>query len=192
MYVLNNGKWYQIEDNFSRKVFDSYEEIRNISAGVTLPPCNQGEHENKYNERVARELDKMCNMDRKTISHGGRNQKIEFCDLFSKNKKLIHVKHYGASSVLSHLFYQGLVSGELFLFDEEFRRKLNGKLPRGYKLNNPEQRPKPSDYEIIFSIISKYDADLDIPFFSKVSIRSARKRLTGFGYSVSLLKISLQ
>ncbi len=51
-------------------------------------------------------------MDKKNIPYGGGYSRIEFCDLFSKSKQMIHVKRYGGSSVLSHLFNQGLVSGE--------------------------------------------------------------------------------
>lgn len=192
IYILSNGKWYQIENNFAKQVFDSFNIFKTESTGISLPKCNKKEHEDKYNERVAVELSETCNMDGNVIYHGGANQKIEFCDLFTKDKKLIHVKHYGASSVLSHLFSQGLVSGELFLSDQEFREKLNDKLPTDYKLSNTEEKPKPSEYEIIYAIISKSETDLDIPFFSKVNIRNAKRRLETFGYIVSLLKISTE
>lgn len=188
--VLSNGKWYQIDSNFAKSVSDSFESFRKQPSEIALPNCNQNEHEDKYNERVAKELSDICNMDRKTINHGGANQKIEFCDLLTKDKKLIHVKHYGASSVLSHLFSQGLVSGELLLSDPEFRKKLNDKLPTGYKFANASEKPKSSEYKIIFAIISKSENDLDIPFFSKVNIRNAKRRLETFGYPVSLLKVS--
>ena len=193
MYILSNGKWYQIENNFAKEVFNSFDKFKKQPAGINLPECNQNEHEDKYNERIADEIENICNMDRKTINHGGANQKIEFCDLLTKDGKLIHVKHYGASSVLSHLFSQGLVSGELFLSDKEFREKLNAKLDElgkpDYKLTDVSKKPKTSDYEIVFAIISKSDGELDIPFFSKVNIRNAKKRLDMLGYRVSLLKV---
>jgi len=194
MYILSNGKWYQIENNFAKEIFDSFNSFRNQSAGISLPNCNQNEHEDKYNARVEKEIESICNMDRKTIAHGGANQKIEFCDLLTKDRKLIHVKHYGASSVLSHLFSQGLVSGELLLSDKEFREKLNKKFDElgksDYKFSDISKKPKTSDYEIVFAIISKSDKDLDIPFFSKINIRNAKKRLEMLGYPVSLLKIA--
>lgn len=189
-FILSNGKWYQIESDFAKQVSDSFDSFKKQTAGVSLPECNQKEHEDKYNERVANELQDVCNMDRKTINHGGANQKIEFCDLFTNDKKLIHVKHYGASSVLSHLFSQGLVSGELFLADQEFRKKLNDKLPNGYKLANVTDKPKSSEYEVVFAIISKSEKELNVPFFSKVNVRNAKRKLETFGYKVSLLKIA--
>lgn len=190
IHILSNGKWYQIESDFAKQVFNSFDSFKKQTTERILPECNQKEHEDKYNERVANELSNICNMDRKTVNYGGANQKIEFCDLFTKDKKLIHVKHYGASSVLSHLFSQGLVSGELFLSDQEFRNKLNNKLPDGYKLENTTDKPKSSEYEVVFAIISKSEKELDIPFFSKVNVRNTKSRLEAFGYKVSLLKIS--
>jgi uncharacterized protein (TIGR04141 family) len=102
---------------------------------------------------------------------------------------MVHVKRYGNSSVLSHLFSQGVVSGELFVSDREFREKLNVKLPAGHKLANPILRPDPTQYEVVYGIISNMDGPLDIPFFSKVTLRNARRHLTGFGYQVTLAKI---
>jgi uncharacterized protein (TIGR04141 family) len=90
----------------------------------------------------------------------------------------------------SHLFFQGAVSGELFVSDGEFRARLNRELPRGYKLTNPKaSRPNASQYEIVYAIISRSVNPLDMPFFSKVSLRSARRRLTSYGYSVTKKKI---
>ncbi|MCD4705514.1 TIGR04141 family sporadically distributed protein, partial [bacterium] len=59
------------------------------------------------------------------------------------------------------------------------------------KFGNFKKKPKSSEYEIIYAIISKSEKDLDIPFFSKINIRNAKRRLETFGYSVSLLKISI-
>ena len=189
IHILSSGKWYKIEGNYAKQISRSFDSLKKQSMNISLPKCNQSEHEDQYNQRAAEILSDTCSMDRKIINHGGANQKIEFCDLYTKDKKLIHVKHYGSSSVLSHLFSQGLVSGELFLSDPEFRKKLNEKLPNDYKIENTEEKPNASEYEIVYAIISKSDKELDIPFFSKVNIRNAKRRLETFGYTVSLQKI---
>jgi uncharacterized protein (TIGR04141 family) len=130
-------------------------------------------------------------MDQKTIVHGGGHSKIEFCDILTNDRKLIHVKKYGGSSVLSHLFMQGAVSGELLVADAEFRLKLNRALPRGHKLPEPRRRPNPADFEVVYAIISASRNPLNIPFFSKVSLRSARRRLMSYGYQVTKKKIQI-
>jgi uncharacterized protein (TIGR04141 family) len=104
---------------------------------------------------------------------------VGFCDLLTVDKRLIHVKRYSGSQQLCHLSSQGVVAGELFVQDADFRQKLNDKLPAAHKLANVITRPDPSEYEIVFAIISKSKNPLDIPFFSKVSLRNARRRLEG-------------
>mgnify|MGYP001574555324 CR=1 FL=1 len=188
MYLLSNGKWYEIETDFAQQVNADFQRIRTIGSTVSLPSYNH-KNENDYNEKVAQNDSNICCMDGKTVNHGGSYSKIEFCDLMTKDKKLIHVKRYGGSSVLSHLFSQGLVSGELFLGDPNFREKVNEKLAVGFKMPDVKIKPTSSDYEVIYAIISSSPKELEVPFFSKVSLRNARKRLETFGYRVCLLKI---
>ena len=47
---------------------------------------------------------------------------MEFCDVFSKTKELVHIKRYGGSATLSHLFYHGVNSTEFFQMDVEYRK----------------------------------------------------------------------
>ena len=46
-----------------------------------------------------------------------------------------------------------------------------------------------SQYEVVYGIISRSEKPLDVPFFSKVTVRAAARRLRSFGYKVSKLKI---
>ena len=128
-------------------------------------------------------------MDKKNIRYGGGASQIEFCDLFTRNRVMVHVKRYGGSSVLSHLFAQGVVSATLFLQDSDFRRKVNQALPASHRLSRPERRPNVQHYEVAFAIVSRSRGDLALPFFSKVNLRNACQTLTGFGYQVTLTKI---
>lgn len=96
-----------------------------------------------YIKRVAKGAPRQfAVMDQKTIAHGGGQSTIEFCDLYSASKDILHLKRYGQSSTLSHLFSQGLVSGELFRMEAAFRKKVNRKLPKSHKLRDPKQPPK--------------------------------------------------
>lgn len=187
-YLLSNGKWYEIEKDFSEEVNKDYEELRKAGSTITLPKYNH-KNENEYNKEITKDNGDLCCMDRKNISHGGGHSKIEFCDIFTKDKKIIHVKHYAGSSVLSHLFAQGVVSGELFLADKKFREKVNTELSDSHKLTDITNKPKAEDYEVIFAVISSSKKELELPFFSKVSLRNAKRRLDTFGYKVSLQKI---
>ena len=131
-------------------------------------------------------------MDKKNIRITGAASPVEPCDLFRGNNEFIHVKRYGGSSVLSHLFNQGLVSGELFQMESEFRELFNSKLPKGRKLSNTKVRPNRNDYKIIFAIISESnEKDLSIPFFSRISLKHVITRLEARGFVVLSAKISV-
>jgi uncharacterized protein (TIGR04141 family) len=186
LFVLNNGKWYSIASGFQSQVQSDFASM--AASSLALPDCTVND-EGVYNLQASQALAGSCCMDCQTISYGGGHSKIEFCDLLTSDKKMVHVKRYGGSSVLSHLFAQGVVSGELFVSDADFRQKLNAKLPNAHKFPDPSLRPMANQYEIVYAIISESGNPLDIPFFSKVSLRNSKRRLTSFGYNVALQKI---
>lgn len=186
VFILNNSLWYEIARDFSDEVKQDFADTPDST--IELINYTSG-NENVYNKSATTALGNACCMDQQLITHGGGHSTIEFCDILTQDKKIVHVKKYGGSSTLSHLFSQGLVSAELFAGDAEFRKKLNVKLPAGYKLASSVTRIKPEEYEIVYAVISKSRNQLDIPFFSKVSLRNAKKRLTNYGYKVTKKKI---
>ena len=186
LYILNVGKWYKVAADFTQIVNDDFASTPDSSVKL-LDYAH--DNEGAYNRAAATALAGSFCMDNDPILHGGGQSRIEFCDILTADKRLLHVKRYSGSAQLSHLFAQGVVSAELFVGDEEFRRKLNDKLPAGNKLANPAARPSPEDYEVVFAIISKSLNPLNLPFFSKVSLRNARRRLRGYGFRVSKLKV---
>lgn len=186
-YLLTNSKWYKIDTDFQNQVNRDYYELLAKACPIVLPSC-ANQNEDEYNKAVVNKDSYFCLMDRKIINYGGGYSSIEFCDIFSKGKDIIHIKVYGGSSVLSHLFNQGLVSGELYKADKYFRDKVNEILITDFKLEDTNILDA-TEYNIIFAVISKVDHDLNIPFFSKVSLRNVKKRLETIGYNVYLLKI---
>jgi uncharacterized protein (TIGR04141 family) len=188
-YILNDGSWYLMNTDFVNEVNGFYDAIEVSS--VELPPYGT-KIEPEYNIYVATTyVNDFDLMDRKTIPIGGGRSSVEFCDLYTKDKQIIHVKKYGGSSVLSHLFQQGVVSGELFISNNSFRSEVNNRLSDDYKLDNVDDRPNPTDYEICYAIMSDVPGDLQIPFFSKVVMKNAVKRLQAFDYKVTKKKIPI-
>lgn len=191
-YILNGGTWFNVGKDF---VARTNAEFNKITVSSLELPTYMGGKEGEYNESVARDHpDKFALMDDKNrIFHGGGNGQVEFCDLFSAKKEIIHVKKYGQSSVFSHLFSQGYVSGQLMQIDAEFRKKVMEKLKAPFQdLIKVDKRPDDKEFTIIFSIISDSDGiDIHLPFFSRVNLNNATKTLKGFGYKVELLKIEV-
>jgi uncharacterized protein (TIGR04141 family) len=187
-YLLSAGLWYKVASDFVSQVNDYYRNVPHLITG--LPDYNDASEE-AYNERAAMESgERYAVMDRKLVAIGGGYSKVEFCDLLSQEKDLIHVKRYGGSGVLSHLFSQGFVSGQLFASDAGFRKSVNSLLPGSYRLSDVEARPDLSFYRVVFAIVSSEDGtDLTLPFFSRLSLRHAMQALQGYGYKVALAKI---
>jgi uncharacterized protein (TIGR04141 family) len=96
---------------------------------------------------------------------------------------------YGGSSVLSHLFNQAVVSAECFLYESTFREKLNELLPSGFKLSDTSAAPIAKHHTVCLAIMSKVNGPLEIPFFSKVSLKHAVKALRKMDLQVTKLKI---
>lgn len=195
IYTLTNGKWYQVNKDFSDDVEKEYSRILLEKSPIKLPDCPTREEkstepvvESRYNEYAA-EKGSHALLDRKTVMHSG--SPIEICDLYSRNREFIHVKHYGGSSVLSHLFNQGIVSAELFSSHASFRKEMNKRLPAEFRVKNPAQPIIPQEYKIDFGIISSSKKELDIPFFSKVALRNSFLRLKLYRYKVYLQKIEV-
>lgn len=185
-YILTESAWYNINQNFVASVQAEIDAIPRF--GKQLPEWGD-EHEQHYNVRVcAKSNGDMVLMDRKQIFHGGGSSSIEFCDLISTDKEIIHVKNYSGSSVLSHLFHQGMNSAVMTAADVEFRKKVNKKLPASHQL--PEEGTFPSsDYEVVFAIGTRFPIGFDLPFFSKVSLRNSFRNLRVSGYRVSFATI---
>jgi uncharacterized protein (TIGR04141 family) len=189
-YLLNGGTWYNVDATFRDRIEHSYRRIPRRRAD--LPDALQNEGEPAYNKRVAREDPAMyALMDQKNIRYPDPKSPIEFCDLYTTNQELIHVKHYSGSSTLSHLFAQGVTSGALFAQDAGFRRAVNVKLPATHRVANAAQPLPPRSYTVTYAIISMSPRPLSIPFFSKVTLSHVTKALQALGYRTQLAKISV-
>lgn len=188
-YILNDGKWYSVDSSFLNRTLVAYDQLPKSKLNL---PAYRGNGESKYNiEAEGASGGVLQLLDQKNIVHGGGRSKIEVCDLLSLNRELIHVKIYSKSSVLSHLFAQGFVSGQLLQMDSEFREKVIKILNPAFKgLLSKEQSPDKDAFTVVYGIISDTDGDdLRLPFFSQVNVNNTAKMLRGMGYKVELLKI---
>lgn len=186
-YLLTAGTWYKVRRNFVKQVNEAVAGIPDYER--TLSEYDDAS-EGHYVKRVAKADPKhFAAMEGKTIVYGGGASKIEFCVLITAKRDLIHIKRYGQSAALSHLFAQGLTSGELFQTDPDFRRALNAKLPTDHRLADTAKRPKQGDYGVVFAVVSDRPGPLVLPFFSRLNLKHAMRRLDGYGFRVAKAKI---
>lgn len=187
MHVLSGGRWYKIDSDYASAVKAS---IRSIpKTNLQLPEAKNGEREGDYNTRAAKAIPGSILLDgpKHLVQLATHVDKIEICDiLHPASKTFLHVKKWGQSAVLSHLFAQGFVSADLFLHNPKFREAARKTLGAALM---PIEKPDAGQYEVAFALISSSDKEIRLPFFSQVSLRACVDNLRGRGYRVSLTKI---
>jgi len=186
-YFLSGGRWYRIAKLFVDQVKDAVSKIPVLDDGYL--PDYADKTEDAYNERVGNSSIGFHLMHRVLVPYGGGKSTIEFCDLLGDNGDIIHVKRYSGSRDLSHLFAQGLNSGQLFQIDEGFRRAVDPHLPDVFRGRFIVNRPAAKELRVVLAIVSKSLKSLNLPFFAQLSLRHAAQRLEIFGYRVALAKI---
>ncbi len=187
-YILRNGIWYKINCDFVSAV-DDY--LSDIDIHSFKFPVYSHDDEGDYNKHVFKTESNFCLMDKKNIQIGGSYDKLEHCDLILNGNEFVHVKLYRSSSTLSHLFSQGFVAAEAFIKDSDYREKLNPKLPASIKLSDPKLRPDPSEYRVVYAIATKKNIPIELPFFSKVTLKNSLKTLRALNYNIALAKIDV-
>jgi uncharacterized protein (TIGR04141 family) len=189
-YLLSSGKWYQIDDDFVTAIDRIVGAIPTCDVGL---PEYEDATEGKYNERAAdSSQNRLALVDADMVRHGGGRSSIEFCDLYSRHRDMIHVKRYSGSGVLSHLFAQASVSGQLFKSDAEFRRKVNTKLPASHRIADPKAPIPQGDYRVIIAIVGGPISCTKLPFFSRVTLKHTFTQLDAYGYRVAVSHVPLE
>lgn len=189
-YCLNNGKWYHINKDFSNKIEAEYNNI-SLSDLSFIDYSQEIRDEDEYNEKLTNSMDGyLIHKIGEIPFGGGTGNRIELCDVMTKNNELIHIKKNGGSAYLSHLFNQAAVSAELLL-DSSFRKKVNEKLEENKFEKKFPTNFNATNYTIVIGIINKYHEERPkIPFFSKVSLGYTIKRMGNFGYKVEIKNIN--
>jgi uncharacterized protein (TIGR04141 family) len=187
VYVLDAGQWYRIEPTLVDDV-DAF--ARGLGAsGIEWPLATVGQREEEYNEIAASEPG-LALLDQRFVKLPGQS-KIEACDIFSDQRLFVHVKYRkGGSGPLSHLFGQAMVSAECFVSEPEFRRLFQEELEAakaGFGRFSPDKVDQ-RQYGVVLAMITSPTATGNVaeklPFFSKVMLRLAVKRLTSMGFDV--------
>ena len=193
LYILSGGDWHQVDKTWADGVRAAVSALPRSS--LPLPLSQPGEHEACYNERAASQ-NGWALLDRKTVMLSSPYDRIELCDIMTRQRQLVHVKRKMQSATLSHLFAQGAVSAELLVQSDEFRIKCHDMLSElGDDWNDcvPNEWLNPKEYEVVYAIIgnSTKSWPRHLPFFSQLNLRNTADRLRALGYSVSLKLIAV-
>lgn len=201
IYVLDDGDFFEV----SRDYLDGLHRFLTSAvppSSLTLPAADALWDEAAYNERAAAS-DGLLLLDRRTVKVDRSTTAVEVCDILSSDRHLVHVKRKLGSSLLSHLFAQGLVSADLLLTNEAFRRGARDRIaeavsadPKTVELEDfeffDEAALDPTRFEIVYAIVADWRGDdlvARLPFFSKVNLRRCVEELRRRRFSVTHLRI---
>lgn len=189
MYVLSAGQWFRVDLEYKNRI---YKEVAALKQLDGMPDADPGTSEADYNVKAASALGALC-LDEKLVYDGGPD-KMEICDILTRSGGLIHVKHRGSSSTLSHLFAQGLNSARRLLGDDAFRKEARAIVVRedyGFAEALPSAKSSASDHEVSFVVITRSERNtpLTLPFFSLISLREAARQLQESGFPVSVAAV---
>lgn len=177
-YVYNNKRFYQVNSDYVKRVNESFNKLGTIEP---LMDFTETKPENLYIKDVCNGNDDYVLMDQKLEQI---QTKIEICDIFDKkNKRFIHIKKYGSSAVLSHLFSQAFVSADIFA-DKLYSKKIIDRLIQ--EDNAVENDIDKTNYSVTIAIITKENVEIgkhaNLPFFSKVNLVSTVDKIQKIGY----------
>lgn len=185
-YILNDGVWYSVNDDFYNEVCDYFDTIPESS--LTFPAYG-GLNEGEYLRSIVNNID-VALLDQCWVRPKGVGNNLEFCDLYSECKAIIHVKKHGSSAVLNHLFAQASQSIEMLINSPEVIEQVNSHLSSTpLKINfTPDQE---REHRIVLAIMYPRVGALDIPFFAKVNLRNHVRKIRAMGFDVEFSKIEL-
>jgi len=191
VYILAEGRWWKIDDDYRQRIDAIVAAVP--AADLERPDFDPVEDEIDYNRRLASYRPNRIFLDRKMTHFTHENGTVEACDVLTSQGQFIHVKPDAASSMLSHLFAQGLVSARLFLMLPEFRKQIRGLLADHADLRKlvPTGRPDPRDYEVVYAIVRTGVGPLaaGLPFFARNLFAQVIADLELLGYRVSVARI---
>jgi uncharacterized protein (TIGR04141 family) len=185
VYVLSGGDWYSVKKSYRDKVVAFALTLPTLTSGMPLAVASEAEDE--YNRRAASAIGGL-NMDRALVSLDGPDR-VELCDILTRDGIFIHVKKRGRSSTLSHLFAQGVTATELMLEDDVFLKdatRLVESLDPTFAKAIPSRTGAREQIRVAYVILSRSrrTTPFGLPFFSLVSLQAAAHRLKAAGVEV--------
>lgn len=205
-YLITGGTFFEVAPGYQQQLNADIAAIPEYAGA--LPPSIRGQTEAEYNEGAALGTTANLLLDKRLVRISSATSPIEFCDILTEDRCLIHVKRKARSSSLSHLYAQGSTSADLFLMSPEYRqRALDVVRAVEQEREGTSESPfvgrfstfssnmiTPSDYEVVYAVIERWKGQdfVDrLPFFSKVNLRRHADDLRRMGFKVSHKRIDI-
>lgn len=195
-FALTAGAWFRVDRDYAERIHRFMRDVVDVTEELQLPDWNdawladnvEGAYpEERYNRHVSQQRSYVL-LDRQLYYGPAQTgQRVEICDLLTKDKQLICVKRLDGSDKMAHLFEQGSYSAAM-MRDEAYRERVIVDLA---STGVSEEFGQPSDWTYIFGIATSKPGTIAevLPFFSKVSLNANIDAITDKGFRVAVAKI---
>ena len=193
LYVLSGGQWFKVAATLADQINEDL--AKWAKPVLSLPGAKVKEGEDAYIRRVVTSRTDLGMLHTNLAYSLERRSKIEVCDIFTRERQFVHVKQKTKSATLSHLFAQGFVSLQGFLYDRRFRAETRTKLqainPDFAALIPDEQVDNTQLFEVVYAIMTDPNSTLPagLPFFSRLNLMKVGEQIRRAGCRVSVLRI---
>lgn len=188
LYVRSLGSWFEVDKDYVTSITRQVAAIDDVTGHLRLPTWKGGD-EGVYSSDVALSRGWTL-LDQKVIPHGGRDQKIELCDLLTSEDDHVCIKRAESSATLSHLFNQASVVSELYRNDADFVRKAKDKL---HSVAPGRAFPDLTSPRFVYAIgtVKPGSLSASLFFFSKLTFVAKAAEIRGRGCRVALARIQM-
>jgi uncharacterized protein (TIGR04141 family) len=195
-YALTASAWFRVDQAYvdlvdryiGDNVLDLTNELRFPVWDDTFLKANvDGQYpEDRYNKWLG--ADRGYVILDKDLYRGRAGERVEICDLLTRDKQLICVKRMDGSDKMSHLFQQGSVSAHMAVGNEEYQAKLMGRL---HALDSYANFGSTSEWTIVYAIATSKPGELKqiMYFFSRAALKIHAESIKGRGFKVAIAKI---
>jgi uncharacterized protein (TIGR04141 family) len=181
-YVYSGKRYFIVNKDYQKDIDDRFSNIE-----IDSSPLDENEttkSEGEYLINITKKNNDLVLVDKKCIV---LQTPIEPCDIFRKSdKSFIHVKKYGSSSVLSHLFNQAYVSADIFSNSVNARNQIIEKISDFDVDKDYDKDKDKSNHSVIIAImtVKKLESGehAKLPFFSKINLVKTIETIKGLGY----------
>lgn len=200
-FVLSGGVWRKVDDEFYIAVNNFIENVLPIEdIDSKYHDIDISDHIKKQNREDIFNIeydnlnDHCVLFDKAKLRIGQGKRNNEFCDLLELNKKdkmsIIHVKKYGSSNSINHLFSQARFYCEFFLSDEVFLSEIREHINQSGNVNKEafisyvkedQAEVNGKDYDVKLWVL--YDSSknapekAELPLMAKYELKLTYERL---------------
>lgn len=188
-YVRIERRWFRCRGDYIARVNTRVAELADLTQFFDLSPWNKTTHirEEDYIAHVAQEKDWL--LQDQCLFYSGDGERVEPCDLLTRERHFIHVKDGKDSSALSHLFGQASGSADLLRRHQAFVQEMKQRYESKWTHSSFERAGKPT---VVLAIARPRGMDLfGKMLLSKINVLEHARRIQSHGFDFAVTRIDM-